>query len=147
MLVFKQLFTFLKCAVPLNSVLCTVLIRAYRGQHWKDKQNEIPKKKNRTKQKQCQTCFIYKISKAFCYCKKWQVVCSCLTFCYKTGGKNYIPFQWHPLYGATTFSITTLSIMTLSIMGLFATLNIMRLCRPPDGSTSPNYKLLCFKPP
>jgi hypothetical protein len=23
----------------------------------------------------------------------------------------------------------------------------MRLCHPPDGSTSPKYKLLCFKPP
>ncbi len=26
-------------------------------------------------------------------------------------------------------------------------LNKMRLGYPPDGSTSPKYKLLCFKPP
>jgi hypothetical protein len=24
---------------------------------------------------------------------------------------------------------------------------VMRLCHPPDGSTSPKYKLLCCKPP
>jgi hypothetical protein len=24
---------------------------------------------------------------------------------------------------------------------------LVRLCHPPDGSTSPKYKLLCFKPP
>jgi hypothetical protein len=24
--------------------------------------------------------------------------------------------------------------------------NIMRFCHPPDASTSPKYKLLCFKP-
>jgi hypothetical protein len=31
--------------------------------------------------------------------------------------------------------------------GCFEKGRAMRLCHPPDGSTSPKYKLLCFKPP
>jgi hypothetical protein len=29
----------------------------------------------------------------------------------------------------------------------YSTQGSMRLCHSPDGSTSPKYKLLCFKPP
>jgi len=29
----------------------------------------------------------------------------------------------------------------------FLKMSTMRLCHPSDGSTSPEYKLLCFEPP
>jgi hypothetical protein len=48
------------------------------------------------------------------------------------------------------FFSSPLSISTLVTFIYFFTFNSassVRLCHPPDGSTNPKYKLLCFKPP
>ncbi len=39
--------------------------------------------------------------------------------------------------GVTTILETIFNLET-------TTVNLMRLCQPPDGNTSPKYKLLCF---
>jgi hypothetical protein len=43
-------------------------------------------------------------------------------------------------------SVVMLRVITLSVIQCLLTMS-MRLCHPQDGSTSPKYKLLCFKLP
>ncbi len=80
-----------------NRSLYIVLNRAYGGQHWKGKQNKVPKKKKWRKQRIFQTCYIYRIEIAF----SWQKMASSM-FVYfivmKLADEIYIPFQWRPLY-------------------------------------------------
>jgi len=60
------------------------LIIAYRGQHWKGKQNRILKEKIEGKSSGVKP-FAIKIAKAFNYCKKWQVAGPFLTQGYEIG--------------------------------------------------------------
>jgi hypothetical protein len=57
-----------------------------------------------------------------------------------------IPFKIMAMDGVTfdlkTFVLTTFVLKTINCSDLFQSL--MRLCQPPDGSTSPKYKLLQF---
>ncbi len=72
-------------------------------------------------------------------------VCVCVCVCiyiYKSDS-NYLS------YGATTFIKIALSKTTFSMTTCspeeFSVSHRMRLCQPPNGSTSPKYKLLRFK--
>ncbi len=48
-----------------------------------------------------------------------------------------------------TFNVSFINVISkvFIIRKICKSLGAMRLCHPPDGSTSPKHKLLCFKPP
>jgi hypothetical protein len=71
--------------------------------------------------------------------------------------KTFFNFQnsfpttiWYPGGNCSTyFAIVIYSSNIIPLHGSLLNIcsKIMTLCNPPDGSTSPKYKLLCFKPP
>ena len=77
-----------------NSALCIILIRTYRGQLWKGKQNKNSEEKTLKETAMVLIYDNYKISKAFSYWKYnnfWSLTLLMLKLLYKT------PFQWCPL--------------------------------------------------
>ncbi len=51
------------------------------------------------------------------------------------------------LHALTTWDLKFKFVSDIPLPQLLWQVELMRLCHPPDGSTSSKYKLLCFKPP
>ncbi len=73
-----------------------ILVKANRGQFGKGKENKNSEEKNEGNSKKRQFFSIYKISRPFSYCKKLQVLLSCLTSSFENRVQNLNTFSTAP---------------------------------------------------
>ncbi len=118
MLVIQHLFTFLKGVFPLNTTLCMLLIRSYRGQHWKGKQTEILKKKWK-KSNGVQLTTLIKYQKQLVTVKNDKLQVLVLLNIIELVYEICTHFQWRPLCW-----IHNIIILTNSLMNEFSSMSL-----------------------